>query len=161
MGLETLRTDVIRKELFKTDAGPEKDYGQGVYSRHGRSLTYGKMLERALDALKAGRSLILDASFGDRGKRREAIRLADMTGAQMVFVECIAPMSLLEDRLRRRESTDSVSDARRRHLNRIQKAFDPLTELPPRIHIQADTGGSADDAYRRVLSESHRLLSCP
>lgn len=163
MGLEVLRTDTIRKDLFKTAArqGSDQGYGEGIYCRQARSLIYGKMLGRALDALKEDRSVILDASFGNEQDRREAVRLARNTGAGMVFVECVVPTHALKERLLQRETADCVSDARIQHLAKIQNAFDPLIELPPAVHIRADAALSPEETCRQVLSQYHRLISCP
>ncbi len=163
MDRPVLRTDLIRKELFeeKAEGRPDKGYGEGIYSPQARSLTYGRMLGNALDTLKAHRDVILDATFGDQKDRQEACRLAGDTGARILFLECVAPAGELEARLRHRESTPTVSDARIHHLDKIRNAFDPMTDLPPGTHIRADTGRAPEAVYRQVLSEYHRLLSCP
>lgn len=158
-----LRTDVIRKELFGAgdSGGPERGFQEGIYSEQARSLTYGKMLTMAAERLETGQSVILDASFGGRRRREEAVRLARQTGARIVFVHCVADARRLEERLRRRESAECVSDARIHHLEAIRNAFDPFTDIPASTHIRADTDVAPEATFRQILSEYHRRLSAP
>ena len=74
LGADVLRTDVLRKEML--DISPEErrfeEFGAGIYSDKVSARTYDLALEKALDLISRGRSVILDASFKRRTEREKA-----------------------------------------------------------------------------------------
>ncbi len=84
--------------------------------------------------------MILDASFSRRAGRAEARRLADSLGARLVVVECRLDDAAVLQRLRARSAAGpSVSDGREELFPRQKRAFEPITELPPAMHLVVET----------------------
>ena len=157
-----LRSDVIRKQLFERGArdAAVSAFEEGIYSRQATALTYGKMLRLAQAEIAQGRSVILDATFSRRNRRREALRLAGETGAAIVFIECACPEAVLRRRLAARAGARSVSDARLAHFDDLKKAFEPGDELPERCRIQVDTEQPAEIGLRQVFKRLQAPNNC-
>ena len=151
--LRVIRSDVVRKELFAQRSDPSADdaFAAGLYSAYATEVTYHQLFDLARETLKKGQSVIIDATFSRETYRREALRMAAQRQARPVFVECRAKESLLAERLRKRETEPSISDARLIHLERFKQRFAPLTRMAPAIHIPVDTGQSPADCLRRIL----------
>ncbi|MBF0303184.1 MAG: AAA family ATPase [Desulfamplus sp.] len=157
MGIELLRSDIIRKELFKI--APHKSsvsqFEQGIYSKSTTNLTYGRMFLQAQETLKAGRSVILDATFSKKHLRDEARTLAQDMNTEILFVECYADEAILKKRLIQRESAPSVSDARITHFEQFKSKAEPLEELDESNHIRIDTSNSLKDCVKQILSQTY------
>jgi aminoglycoside phosphotransferase family enzyme/predicted kinase len=154
--IESFNSDRIRKQLYDLDPTQSgvADYGSGIYTHEATSLTYGKLMLSAQQVVKAGNSVILDAQFGRRNQRREAVRLAEDVDANVIFIECRAPDKLLVQRLAARQE-GSVSDARRQHLSRFKSNYEAPTEIEPVMLIQLDTSRPLQESIRRILAEDH------
>jgi aminoglycoside phosphotransferase family enzyme/predicted kinase len=156
-----LRSDVIRKALF--DITPkhsmEASFGQGIYSEHVTSLTYGKLLRLAQEEIENGASVVLDAAFSDRHWRQEALRLAEDMDTNIIFIECTAKDATLKARLKQRSKQASVSDARLRHFNEFKESFDPLNDLHEDTYIQVDTDLPLEETMLKILASDYFLLS--
>lgn len=157
MGIELLRSDIIRKELFKID--PDKSevtqFEQGIYSKNFTNLTYSKMFLNAQEIVEGGSSVILDATFAKRRLRDEAVTLAQDMKAQIIFIECCADESIIKQRLIKRENTASVSDARIIHFDQFKNRAEPIDELKESNHIKVDTAKSLKDCIKEILSQTY------
>ncbi|HET9014935.1 MAG TPA: AAA family ATPase [Thermomicrobiaceae bacterium] len=104
LGASHVSSDVVRKAL--AGRAPESHepaaFGAGIYSRESTERTYEVLLERAREALGAGRSIVLDATFLDPRWREEAARSAGLAGADMLLVECRCAPEVVQARLARR-----------------------------------------------------------
>jgi hypothetical protein len=102
-----LRSDIERKKA----AG----YSQFVrlvpdaYSPAVSARVYSRLRELAAAALRAGRSVIVDATFLKEGERKEIERIVARTGASFQGLWLQAPTDLLESRIRERRH--DASDA--------------------------------------------------
>ncbi|MDA8136486.1 MAG: AAA family ATPase [Desulfobacteraceae bacterium] len=152
-GISVLRSDVIRKELFSASpADPSRQaFESGIYTRGATALTYGRMFLRAQEEIEKGNSVVLDATFGTRHFRKEALRLAADMDATIFFVECTARDKVLKKRLARRESRPSLSDARLVHFDDFRKGFEALTEIGPEQRILVDTENPVEECMNRIL----------
>ena len=157
-----LRSDVVRKQLFERAAGEETvaAFGEGIYSRQATALTYGKLLRMTQAEVEQGRSVVLDATFSRRSRRREALRLANETGAAIVFVECTCPEATIRRRLAERAGTHGASDARLEHYEALQAAFEPGDELPAGCRIRVDTEQSVAAGLRRIFARLQAPNNC-
>jgi hypothetical protein len=110
LGIEPIRSDVVRKELFSMpETQHELDkFGEGFYTSSATDATYTEIMARAARSLREGRSAILDASFIYRKHRAAACELASRYSARFRIVECTCPESVVRQRLIRRmaEGTD-------------------------------------------------------
>jgi aminoglycoside phosphotransferase family enzyme/predicted kinase len=162
-GIETFHSDVIRKELFgmKPDAPMDISFEQGIYSKGASALTYGKLLLLAQEAIEKGNSVILDATFGNAHHRDEALRLARDLDANIVFVECVLKENLLKERLSRRKTEFSVSDARLHHFEYLKQRFEPLNEIGDAMHIRVNTEKPLEACMQKILAKDDMEAFAP
>lgn len=156
-GIHVLRSDVIRKKLFnlKPNGSIEIPFEEGIYSKGASSLTYGKILLMAQEEIEKGSSVILDATYGSRHKRDEVIRLAHDMGSNVIFVECVSSEATLKERLKRRNKTAGISDARLYHFDQFKTRFEPLDEIHDEMHIRVDTEKPLEECMRQILSKDY------
>lgn len=115
LGLETVSSDVVRKELtglVPTERRADR-YAEGIYSDAATARTYDELYRRAETALAAGRSIIVDATFRRRADRETFRQLAGHHGACFHLFHAICPEETIRQRLEAREKrSDEVSDGR-------------------------------------------------
>jgi aminoglycoside phosphotransferase family enzyme/predicted kinase len=152
--INILQSDVVRKQLFdrRGEESGEVAFEAGIYSPEATSLTYGRLLLLAQEQIERGNSVILDASFAGREHRREALRLAKDMDVNIIFIECTCSESLIRERLRRRNHTKTVSDARLQHFEPFKSRFEALDEIPAEILIRVDTGRPVPQSLEEILS---------
>ena len=148
-----IRSDVIRKKLFSGSPAPIDPtvYGAGMYSALASEATYERMFALAQEDLKKGKSVIIDATFHRASRRTQTLRLATSRQATPVFVECRAAEATLAERLLKRETEPSVSDARLIHLEAFKKRFEPIAPVGSAIHILVDTENPPAACLRQIL----------
>ncbi|MFZ0614720.1 MAG: AAA family ATPase [Desulfobacterales bacterium] len=161
LGLATLRSDAVRKQLFEIPAETAviQPFGEGLYAPEVTALTYGRLLLQAQEQVAGGRSVVLDATYGSSRQRREVLRLARDADANVLFIECVARPEILIERLRRREKGSSVSDARVQHFHRIKERFEPLEDIGEDMRILIDTEEPLPQNLSRILGHDNYLLS--
>jgi hypothetical protein len=96
-----LRSDVERKRLFATGAG-SRGLEQGIYSRQASEATYAHLREYASVLLRAGFSVIVDATFLKAAQRRPFQQLADELTVDYLILDCQAPEAVLRARIGQR-----------------------------------------------------------
>ena len=137
LGLPVVTSDRTRKwlaGLTPTQVAPASAY-TADFSRR----TFDEMFRRATVVLSSGRGVILDATFRGRNLRRRAQELAGRYARPFLFVETTCDDGTLRERLRRRATGPSVSDATESLLARMRAAFEPVTELDPGQHVVVQT----------------------
>lgn len=114
LGAVVLGTDRERKQLMglaptMQAAAP---YGSGIYTPDATHRTYSSLAARTQTLLGMGESVVLDASFADPGFREMFRRVGLTVAAHVVELQCSAPASTIEARLRDRHTRpDLYSDA--------------------------------------------------
>jgi aminoglycoside phosphotransferase family enzyme/predicted kinase len=106
-GAVVLRTDEIRKRLL--GVGPTQPVSREVYTAAFYAQVYDTLFSEAAAMLRAGRGVVLDATFIDAGLRGRAERLAADCGVPFEGIFLDAPPSVLEARVAAR--TGDASDA--------------------------------------------------
>ena len=106
-GTVMLRSDVIRKRLL--DQKPEATLVEDGYGEAHSAAVYGRLLKDARRALRAGQSVILDATFLDSGFRDAAEAVADRVGVPFSGLWLTAPRDVLMERISAR--LNGASDA--------------------------------------------------
>ncbi|MFQ5441371.1 MAG: AAA family ATPase [Thermodesulfobacteriota bacterium] len=106
-GAVHLSSDAVRKELagINPDEHRFEEFGAGIYSREFTEKTYGELIRRGVELLKAGRTCILDATFS----KARFLDLALLEGRRagtprplIHIIECTAPEELIRGRLLKR-----------------------------------------------------------
>ena len=109
-----LRSDVVRKSLH--GLSPEQPsgsgLGEGIYGQDQSHQTYQALQEKAALLLRAGHSVVIDATCLKRAQRDLFRQLAQELGVPFQLVCLEAPVALLQERIaRRRSETSDASEA--------------------------------------------------
>lgn len=106
-GAVTIRSDVCRKRLY--GVSPEAPLPASAYTPHVSKRVYRLMLRDAGRALRAGTSVILDATFIEGNETGSLERLAKQSGARFTGLWLSLELGALQERIRRRGA--DASDA--------------------------------------------------
>jgi aminoglycoside phosphotransferase family enzyme/predicted kinase len=138
-GAVVLRTDEVRKRLMglePTDRLPASAYEGELYGR-----TYDVLIDNARTLLKAGRGVIIDATFVDAPFRTRVAALAAECGVPFEGVWLEAPADTLRARIAKR--TGDASDATLQTLDlQLARATDPVGWT--RVDTSGPTGQAAE-----------------
>ncbi len=137
LGAVRVRSDVERKRIHaeKRERVVRQGTTEGLYAPAMTQATYDRLWDLASGMLKAGFSVVVDATFLRFAQRQPFIRLAHEGQFSFVILDVWAPEEILAQRIERRakQRTDA-SDATIGVMER-QKAMDePLTEAE-RSHV--------------------------
>jgi len=145
-GWLVLRSDAIRKMLsgLPQRRRVHQPFNQGLYSPEMSARTYAHMFERAEGFLRAGQSIVLDASFGNQARRREAAELAGRYGARLLFLQTVCRPEEQRRRLEERQARASTSDGRVEIMAAQAAAFEPTGPAEEGRQRAVDTGGSKE-----------------
>ena len=153
-GYPILRTDLIRLEVLKK----EDIFDEKVASNMSkRELVYDETFRRAEDVVKAGRGVILDATFVTQQLRRRAAAIAARYNMTFVILQthCSEEVSIARILRRTKENYESNALTREAYLNN-KKKFEPvdlddLKKTYPELrilHLTVDTElDQPDDWY--------------
>ncbi|TAK86583.1 MAG: adenylyl-sulfate kinase [Aquabacterium sp.] len=144
-GAVRLRADVIRRQLL----------GPGHYDQAATQATYARLHELAALALSCGYLVIVDATFLDATERTRFRQMARDRGAPFAILHCHAPVSILQERVQRRQAQgDDPSEADLVVLARQVEGGDALLaeEASNVLDVDASQPWSAVDLTRRWLS---------
>ena len=172
-GWPVVSSDTVRKKLAGVAAAEPQPhtFGSGIYTREWTEQTYGALLAEASTILSEDRSLVLDASFGDRGTRTAAVSTARRIGARPVFAECrcaseVALRRLAERWQARVELTRGVepgegmaSDGRPDLYEAQAAAWQPVSQeetATGMAHVVVDTGEAPEISVAQLLADIRR-----
>ena len=117
--------------------------------------TYDLLFEHALDLLREGHSVILDATFSKLEHRNAFKNLIAGEGCKVRWIEAYASEAVVFERLKERDQDEAVvSDARLEDYKRLSAGYVPPEELPPEVKISI----LADDQLDQVFSVMLRQL---
>ena len=153
LGLVQLSSDIVRKRLASIRPTEHRFEGfeRGLYGRSMSRRTYAAMRKQAARWLRRGKSVVLDATYGQPAERAALRQLARRTGARLVVVRCRADESVLRARLSARmHDTHAVSDARPALWPALKAAFVEPTELSELLSV--DTTEPLDVAISQILA---------
>lgn len=160
IGAGMIRTDVLRKEILNIPPANRhyEDFGKGIYAEDVSQKTYEKALALALEKLKEGISMIIDASYKRQEERVQAYEAAKNIGVDFIIVECTCREDVIKKRLDARASKrDEVSDGRWEIFHAQKKDFDPITGFPPGTHLIVDTSTKPKTDTHDVMEHIRRL----
>ncbi len=101
-----IRSDLERKRLFELGNSERSNshLGEGIYARENKSTVYGKLAEIADGVIKAGYTVIVDATFLYRKNRNMLQRVAENNRANFHILNLHAPLAVLQGRIEKREA---------------------------------------------------------
>ncbi|HPA15486.1 MAG TPA: AAA family ATPase [Desulfobacterales bacterium] len=155
LSIPVIQSDRIRKESLSQPREVIVPFGRGLYHPEARDQVYNRMVSRARDCLKEGRSAVLDATYAHCKWRDEVRTLAAELNIFLIFVECACSEETIRLRLSHRQGAGGLSDARLQHLPEMLKQFEPLEEIAPEMHLVIDTEQPLEDAFIEVLSKGY------
>lgn len=154
--IEYFSTDQIRKSLAglpleeRTPASKRDE----LYSSKVSTKTYRILLDNAVSSLKAGKSVILDATFSTASSREKLTKRLSSLDADLLFIEAQAPNEVLRQRLKGRESQQGViSDARIEDFDKLEGRYAPPEELDSAHLIEIDTDRQPGDTIEQLYLE--------
>ena len=106
-------SDRLRKELagISATAGRQESLDQGIYRSEFSRRTYDALLSRAEQECRAGRPVVLDASYQSRAERDLVRDLAVRLGVDVFFILCNCPEDEIMRRLAlRSRDPEAISD---------------------------------------------------
>lgn len=160
-----IASDVVRKALAGIDGAAPAKWGEGIYRPEWTKATYDQLFALADVHLRAGRPVILDATFLAAEQRAGAASVANRNGTRLVLIETVCDEGTVAKRLAARANHGtSRSDASFATYLR-QRAT--AAELPPSVPsgallVQIDTAGPLPvslEGFFASLAGEH--LICP
>jgi aminoglycoside phosphotransferase family enzyme/predicted kinase len=146
--LPVVSSDAVRKHL--AGVAPHEAGGPALYTSDATHRTYQGMMAHAQAVLESDRGVILDATFHTAETRAQARALAVAAGRPFLFVELVGSDELLAERLRRRETEASISDAREALLPQMRREYQPPDDLPGAERLELDAGLAPDVLAGRI-----------
>ncbi len=155
LGADILRSDVIRKELLGLDPTwrPDAEEKTYVYGTPMHERTYGALLDRAREAVRSGRAVLLDATYLKRFTRDHVRSMAAEEGAPFAILDITCDPEVVRQRLiERLERDDDASDADQAIYDQMMATAEPIEadELPFTAHYES--GGPAEEAVLPLLA---------
>lgn len=149
LGSVHVRSDIERKRLSGvdslTDAGAKPD--RGIYRPAVTDATYDALQQAAEAALDGGLTVIVDATFINRDRRKLFSELAATQRATFRILHCTASEETLRERIRqRRHAGTDPSDADESVLANQLKRADPLSNDEELSSLVIDTERAIDYA---------------
>ena len=169
LGADYAASDRTRKDLagLPPRERPDNAAREQLYAPEMTERTYAALCDRALDAARQHRPVVLDATFGKRRHRdrlREALHDASSTnGADDIphcFVELTASNDTIKARLADRTGADALSDARREDFAMLAAGYEapPALEDARHVAVPTDEGDGVDAVTTAVLKRLVRHL---
>jgi aminoglycoside phosphotransferase family enzyme/predicted kinase len=161
LGAIRIRSDVERKRLhgFDPSARTQAAVGGGMYGTAGDADTYTHLARLAAGLVRAGWTVLVDATFLRRADRDAFRALAQAAGCRFLVVACEAPADILRARVAARAAEGrDPSEAGREVLERQLATIEPLAPAEAVDTVVVNTGGpAANDAA--VLAQIARRIS--
>jgi aminoglycoside phosphotransferase family enzyme/gluconate kinase len=157
MGAIRIRSDVERKRIYREASRREELdlYGPDMNLR-----TFNRALDATSSMLRAGISVVVDATFIRLRTRTLYRQLAEKEGVPVRIISCHCDQNLIEARLKRRtEEGLDPSDADVTVMKRQLELLHPLTEEEQLLTLEVDTRD--DEAIEQLLAQlrGHNLIS--
>lgn len=134
IGAIQIRSDAVRKHLAGIALN---ETSKDIYTPEMTDKTYKQLLELGIMLAQAGYKIILDAKYDRLNLRQVVIEQAQASQIPIKIIHCIAPMSVLRDRLNHRQN--DISDATANLLATQQTQAEAFTPAEQALVITVDT----------------------
>lgn len=152
-GIQHWNSDVIRKQMtnLPLTERPDKTKRSEIYTPEMSQKVYAILLEKGAEIAQKEGTVLLDATFSQEKYLTQLIEKAKEAKFQLIFIETYADLETIKTRLKKRETEDSISDARLEDLERLQtKPIQIPKEYP---HYQVNTGQALEESLHRLFHE--------
>jgi aminoglycoside phosphotransferase family enzyme/predicted kinase len=151
LNIQRYSSDILRKEQadqpLKIRTLSQKR--EKLYRKEVSDSIYRDLADLAVHEISEGRSIVLDATFGNPEYRKNLISQIENKHAGLYFIEAEAPQETRLNRLQSRENqADVISDARAEDLDKIDRFYHSPGELPPGKHITVSTNVSVGQSLK-------------
>jgi len=161
LNVDHFSSDHIRKNLagLPLYERPNPVNRENLYSAEMSEKTYHHLFEKTKTYMESGKSVILDATFSSRSRRRELLELLNSMDANYMFIETQASDETIMSRLKARDkATDTVSDARLEDFEKLSASYESPDELSNnkllKISTQTDLPDTLEILYK-LLADRH------
>ncbi len=154
LGAGVIRTDVIRKEMLNITPTERhlEDFGEGIYSDEISRRTYERAYKLAEEEIKAGKPVILDASFKRRAERQKAFELAQRLQIAFYIIECTCRDEIVKMRLEKRSrEKNNASDGRWEIYAAQKDDFDEINEVAADNYFKIDTSENPEILRQEIV----------
>lgn len=154
LGCRVVASDQVRKDLagLQADRRPGRKVRARLYAPDMTRRTYGALARAATKELRAGRCVLLDATYGAESNRQEIRRQVARSGGRMLFVEALASRTTRRERLRQRaDRSGIVSDAREEDLAMLDAAYHAPAVRGMGGLLRCRCEGAAEEVLARLL----------
>lgn len=135
-------SDIERKKLAGlsiTNRTPESERVR-LYQENMTKHTYNKLFKYAISESEQGKSVVIDATFGNPENRARLISHLNKINRSFFFIEVSAPEHIRKKRLRKRtEQQDIVSDARLEDFDVLDSKYQSPDEIDSARLIRINT----------------------
>ncbi|HBB16465.1 MAG TPA: hypothetical protein DCZ97_05470 [Syntrophus sp. (in: bacteria)] len=152
-----LRSDEIRKEIAGLKKGKHayNPFGAGIYTPELTRKIYRLMLDKALEYVKQGKKVVVDATYLKANQRKGFHETCITNGLNPFFINCFANEAVLKERIRKRmEAGTDVSDADLSILEHQLEHFEQPDELPYYRTLRINT----EDAIHNIVHALREFL---
>ena len=153
-GADLISSDVVRKELAGVTGPAAATWGEGLYSAEWHERTYQHLVTRAAEVLRAGRPVVLDATFLDERWRARTAGLAGAAAVPFLLVETVCDDHTAAARIAARAARgDSASDAdlavydRQRTMRSSAPVAIPRGAIAVRVDTNTEGGNRLDPVF--------------
>lgn len=158
LGAEWLRSDEIRQEEFGAYRSEEAGFSNGLYAPQVSAQVYRRMIRKAEQIVRKGRSVVCDATFSKAEGRVALQEIAAKHGAAFHFFECVVPRSVALERVAKRAAAGSdISEAKPEHYDRLKRGFEPVREFTSEQWTRLSDNRPAEETYQAALRKLRRL----
>lgn len=154
LGWPVCSSDRVRKELagFPLHERSSAAARRRLYSAAMTWRTYDRLATRALTETRAGRGVILDATFARREQRADLRARLMRHNIACQFIEARAGNATVKRRLKARETrADEISDARLEDFAALAALYEPPIELKRSDCLRIQTSGPLARTVARTL----------
>ena len=148
-------SDIVRKKLL--DIPPEEHhyepFGQGIYSEEMTLKTYQALADYAIQDLKQGRDVVVDATYRSRKYRQLILTKAKQRQVKLLFVQCVAPDEVVKERFEERaQKTGEPSDGRWEIYVKQKEVFEAPEEIPDQELLVLDATKPVEELVEEVIN---------
>ncbi|KTB65675.1 hypothetical protein AO067_14415 [Pseudomonas viridiflava ICMP 13104] len=150
LGAVRLRSDIERKRLFASQ-------GTELYGEQASITTYARLHELAEKTLRAGFSVVIDATYLKHEQRDAAAKVAEITGVPFLIIDCEAPQAVIAGWLAQRQAQNNdPSDATLEVIKAQQASREPLgadeilRSKKIATHVSSDLDSLIDNLRQRL-----------
>jgi predicted kinase len=97
--------------------------------------------------------VILDATFSIKNGRQRLIRQLEEIGAKYLFIEAVASDETIKARLKKRDDSQTISDARLEDFEMLTERYDKPDEVDKNKLVTVDTGRKLSETIGELYNK--------